>query len=59
MSTNNHGQSDIVTHTTNSWNKEYPYCYKRTFLYANVVVEQLNEYQQDAKNVSSAMFHSW
>jgi len=23
MPTNNHGQSDIVTHSTNVWNKEY------------------------------------
>ncbi len=23
MPTNNHGQSDVVSHTTNIWNKEY------------------------------------
>ncbi len=33
MLTNIHGLSDVVTHTTNIWNKEYCSCCKQTFLY--------------------------
>ncbi len=54
MPTNNHGQSDIVTHSTNIWNKEYRNCCKRTFLYTypkNVVGSWF------IANLSATTFH--
>ncbi len=37
MPTNNHGQSDIVTHATNTLNKEYHNFCKRIILYISII----------------------
>jgi hypothetical protein len=44
MSTNNHGQSDIVTHSTNICNKEYRNCCERTFFYTLAIMNLTTPY---------------
>ncbi len=45
MSTNTQGQSDIVTHTTNIWNKDYCNSCKHTFFYTMIDYQQPWQYQ--------------